>query len=214
MQSTFSGKLIMCGIFCSFYRDKLIELSKLNSYRGSHSFSFTRVGSEPIRRFGDFDISLASEEGYKICHVQAPTTESRDVTSIHPAEFDGRRLWHNGIVKDFDIKRLQKKHGVDDPWDTRLILRELIADNWLDNLSEINGSFACIFQEDDMFFVFRNEISPLFYDSDLNISSVRFEGAIPLPANQVFVLDFEEKALIDMEFKFKTKENPYYFGDE
>lgn len=204
----------MCGIFASFDRDKIIKLSKLNSYRGGHSFSFTRVGAVPIRDFGDFNVFLANEDGYKICHVQAPTTKSRDESSIHPAEFKGRRLWHNGIVKDFDIKRLQEKHGVDEPWDTHLILRELMSDNWIDNLGEINGSFACIFQEDDMIFVFRNEISPLFYDSDLNISSVRFDGSIPLPANRVFVLDLEEKALMDMGFEFKTKENPYYMPED
>lgn len=204
----------MCGIFCSFDRDKLIELSQLNSYRGGHSYSFTCFGDEPIRGLGDFNVFLANREGYKICHVQAPTTEARGQANIHPAAFKGRKLWHNGIVKDFDIKRLQEKYGVDDPWDTMLILYELMSDNWLGNLSEINGSFACIFQEEDMLFVFRNEISPLFYDSDLNISSVRFEGSFSLAPNRVFMLDLEKRALVDMDFKFSTKENPYYFGDE
>jgi asparagine synthetase B (glutamine-hydrolysing) len=204
----------MCGIFCSFERDKLIELSKLNSYRGSHSFSFTRFGDEPIRRFGKFDVSLADQVGYKICHVQAPTTEVRDASSIHPAELYGRRLWHNGIVKDFDVKRLQKKHNTEEAWDTKLILLELLEDDWLKNLSEINGSFACVFQEGDMLYVFRNEISPLFYDYDLNISSVRFEGSFSLPPNKVFILDLENRELLETEFEFSTKENPYYFGDE
>lgn len=213
-QSVSNGEMIMCGIFCSFDSDKILELHKLNSYRGSHSYSFTRVGDNPIRGLGNFDVSLVNRDGYKICHVQAPTSWARDELNIHPAALMGCKLWHNGIVKDFDVKRLQEKHGVDDPWDTMLILRELMDDNWIENLSEINGSFACIFQKDDLIFVFRNEISPLFYDSELNISSVRFEGSSPLPPNRVFLLDLEGRALVDLGFKFSTKENPYYFGDE
>jgi hypothetical protein len=173
-----------------------------------------RVGDEPIRGFGSFNIYLSIREGYKICHVQAPTTEARDESNIHPAEINGRRLWHNGIVKDFDVKRLQEKHSTNEAWDTKLILLELLEDNWLENLSEINGSFACIFQENDVIYVFRNEISPLFYDSDLNISSVRFEGSNSLPPNRVFILDLKNRALVDPGFEFSTKENPYYFGDE
>jgi glutamine phosphoribosylpyrophosphate amidotransferase len=204
----------MCGIFCSFDSKKAKELLTLNSYRGSHSYSFTVVGDEPIRGLGEFDVSLLDKDGYKICHVQAPTTEARGYDSIHPAEFDGMRLWHNGIVKDFDVKRLQQKYGVDTSWDTMLILYELSSANWEENLSEINGSFACILQENGMVYAFRNEISPLFYDNEMNISSVIFNDSRPLPPNRMFVLDLGRRKIEDIGCSFKTKENPYYFGDE
>jgi hypothetical protein len=64
-----------------------------------------------------------------------------------------------------------------------------------------------------MLHVFRNEIAPLFYDYDLNISSVRFEGSESLPPNRVFILDSENRELLETEFEFSTKENPYYFDD-
>lgn len=204
----------MCGIFCSFDRNKVIELASLNSYRGNHSFSVTHFGEYPFRALGKFDESVVREDSYKICHIQAPTTSARGVSNIHPAELSGRFLWHNGILKNFEVKRLQQKYGTDEEWDTLLLLHEILEYNWLELLSEINGSFACIFQEFDNLYVFRNEISPLFIDKELNISSVKFEGATPLCPGRVFEINLKERKLLDTGFTFKTKENPYYFGDE
>jgi hypothetical protein len=54
----------MCAIVGSFDKDKLIELIKLNSYRGSHSFSVTMLDSIRIRvvekAFGEVDIDKIS----------------------------------------------------------------------------------------------------------------------------------------------------------
>lgn len=201
----------MCGIFCSFDKKKIDELRRLNSYRGSHSYSVFAVVNEFVfRAMGDMDMSMVPETGYKVCHVQAPTTDARSIDSVHPATKNGCMLWHNGIIKNFDVARLQKKQGTTIQWDTALLLEELDSDNWLSNLSEINGSFACVFYDGEEIYVFRNEISPLFYDDELNISSVKFEGSRSLPPNKVFMLDFKQKCLIDMDFNFTTKENPYY----
>ncbi|AND75000.1 hypothetical protein pf16_77 [Pseudomonas phage pf16] len=205
----------MCGIFSSSNKETLAKLASLNQYRGSHSFSvYDRVTGELTKRFGEFDPSVVVDGNYSICHVQAPTTAERGMDSVHPAiqPATGAMLWHNGIIKDFDVKRLQAKHGMETGWDTRLLLEELgqPKGQWLDNLSEINGSFACVLVSTytGSMFVFRNEISPLFYDKQMNFSSVKFEGSQSLPANKFFAVGKSGLATIG---EFKTLENPYVF---
>src|SRR5574343_406577 len=200
----------MCGIFCSFSKDKLIELAKLNSYRGEHSYSVYNTDTLELKKdFGSFDATKISS-GHSICHVQAPTTTEKTYDNIHPSEVDGTYMWHNGIIKEFSITELQKNLSTDEKWDTKL-LHESFLINY-ESLSTINGSFACVCIENGSIYVFRNEISPLFIDENLNISSVKFDGAVSLDPNVVFELDLKAKKLINTGLKFKTLENPYFFG--
>lgn len=197
-------------------RDKFIELGYKNAYRGSSSCSVSHifptgevdVARSANRTFDQLIISGATTV-YKMGHIQAPTTAAETMTSIHPAEQGSTLLWHNGIVKDFDVKRLQLHVDSTDAWDTLLILKAILQDDGWSVLSTINGSFACLMVEDDTVFVFRNEISPLFVDDELNMSSVKFAGSRALPANKVFMLDLANKELLEVG-EFTTKENPYY----
>lgn len=200
----------MCGIFCSFSKDKLLELAKLNASRGGHSFSIMTDLGGIHKNFGKFDISCAPEGNFFVCHVQAPTTEERGVESIHPAEYQTAKLWHNGIIKDFDVTRLQQKQNTQQKWDTMLLLHEILESK--QNLNEINGSFACILYHDGDFYAFRNEISPLFYDQELSISSLKFAASKSLPANEFFKLNLQTRTMDATGIKFATKENPYFFG--
>ena len=51
----------------------------------------------------------------------------------------------------------------------------------------------------------------LFFDKELNISSVEFEDAMETESGFVYELDIQSKEL-EKQNHFKTKENPYYFG--
>ena len=210
----------MCSITASFDTDKLVELAKMNEYRGTHSHSicYVRPGrmnviQELKRGLGPLPYhEINIPEGmYGIVHQQAPTTDSKDETSIHPAQIANRLLWHNGIVKDGEVKRLNEFHMTNYSWDTMLILRQLIDYGHPDN---IDGTFSCVYFDDERILVIRNEISPLFIDDDLNISSTKFAGSESLPANEMFELDlwmFPGYTKIGKDFG--TVENPYYFGD-
>lgn len=209
----------MCGIFASFKRDKFIELGYKNAYRGSASCSVSHAtpgGSVEVvksanRTFDQLDIS-SDDAIFKMGHIQAPTTIADLMASIHPAVEGAAMLWHNGIVKDFDVKRLQEQLGCDDAWDTKLVLKAILQEHGWDVLSTINGSFACLYVEGDTVFVFRNEISPLFVDDELNMSSVKFAGSRPLPPNKVFMLDLTNKEFLEVG-EFSTKENPYFMPE-
>lgn len=205
----------MCGIFASADKDMLLKLAALNQYRGSHSFSAYNLGTrELVREFGEFDASKLTFGEYFICHVQAPTTAERGLDAVHPAQSaGGALLWHNGIIKDFEVKRLQQAHNTDIAWDTRLVLFELMANNWTKRLSTINGSFACVLVEGSNMYVFRNEISPLFYDDDMNFSSVKFEGSRMLDPNIMYKVSTALKRMSAV-VKFTTFENPYFFNLE
>ena len=66
---------------------------------------------------------------------------------------------------------------------------------------------------DGELFVFRNEIAPLFYDTNLNFSSTKFEDSMALPADMVFKIDLKHRKITPIAF-FETMENPYYIPEE
>lgn len=224
----------MCAIVGSFDTNKLHELVKLNMHRGSYSYSFSLYDCYTGRLivmkqdFGEPDFSIINvpQRTYGVVHVQAPTTESTSMESIHPAtayplstftkdkhnvlkEFN-TCLWHNGILKESAIKKLQQSNG-EVKWDTMLMLCELIGSGW-SSFSKFDGSFSCLFYNNYSMFLFRNEISPMFIDDELNISSSRFQGSRETEANKVLKMEFDFKSAAPI-FTFKTIENPYYFGD-
>jgi len=110
----------MCSITASFDFNKLKELTELNAYRGSHShslfvfdkftgsiiFAHKNFGPIELDEMSDSDIKKLPEGSYFIAHQQAPTTESKNEDSVHPATLGNNYLWHNGIIKQKEIKRL------------------------------------------------------------------------------------------------------------
>lgn len=210
----------MCAIVGSFDSDTLKELIKLNSYRGQHSHSFSilnpvdRVFTVVKQEMGPVQENtiIIPPGWYGVVHVQAPTTDNKNLDSIHPATFVGDHLWHNGILKTDQIKKLHNKHKWLKDWDTLLLMHEIINEGW-DGLNDIDGSFSCLMHRGRELFLFRNEISPMFVDSKLNISSTRFEGSSPTEPNKVMLMRFDSK-LLDPVAEFRTVENPYYFGDD
>lgn len=208
----------MCGIFCSSSKEMLVKLASLNQYRGSHSYSVYNAKSQKlVKEFGEFNPEALGDDGeYHICHVQAPTTAARGLDSVHPAmnSNGGAMLWHNGIVKDHDIKRLQRELNMPDcEWDTQLLLKGLTSPDWSKFLSTVNGSFACILVEGNQIYAFRNKISPLYIDENFNISSVMFEGADPLPPETMWSIKLDTKELKPV-VTFQTYEQPFFFFDE
>ena len=210
----------MCAIVGSFNIDKLKELIELNSYRGQHSHSVTyfdpksNTASIAEQDLGPVNVSRIHipDGSYCIVHVQAPTTDNKTKDSIHPAIFTRSFLWHNGILKTNQIQKLHYKHSWLKDWDTLLLLHEINSLGW-EALNNIDGTFSCLMYKQSELFLFRNEISPMFVDSELNISSTRFEGSQATEPNTVLKMRFDSK-LLDPVAKFRTVENPYYFGDE
>lgn len=216
----------MCSIVGSFSKDKLLELCELNRYRGEHSHSLTIYSTHQRkirylkRSLGafKFDPEYFADDDYFIVHQQAPTGENTGEDAIHPAQYynvamdRGFFLWHNGILKPSTIKALQEEYKVKASWDSLLLLWRMIHSNPL-NLDDIDGSFSCLMAEglnyDSKLLLFRNEIAPMFYDNDFNISSTKFEGSISIRANVVYKFIPEKKQLIETEVTFKTKNNPY-----
>lgn len=219
----------MCAIVGSRSIEKLKELVELNSYRGSHSFSFSTFNmysgilSIQQKKLGTIDLTnkmLAPNE-YAIVHIQAPTTDARTADFIHPAVLNVNSqpeynpdlaLWHNGIIKAETVKNNVDKYS--SSWDTMQILRALVQANSFSVLNEFDGTFSCLMynRANLSLKLFRNEISPMFIDDNLSISSTKFPGSRETVANHVIKLNFKNNSVI-LEDEFKTVENPYYFGD-
>ena len=210
----------MCSIIGSFSKAKIAELVDLNIYRGQHSFSYSYYNPEDNtiqvnRGLGNiplYDINIP-KGSYCIAHMQAPTTENKDINSVHPAQIGSSYLWHNGIIKAKWINERRQQYEGDryNSWDTYLILRQYVEDGHLNN---IDGTFSCVYYSPmEGLQLFRNEISPLFIDADYNISSTKFDNSFSLPPNKVWNFIPGESTIEDKDSSFRTVENPYFFMD-
>jgi hypothetical protein len=220
----------MCAIFGSTDKEKFIELAEQNQYRGKSSFSISMFVTSRYENYDNHSLiqhklthkksGLFNAEAierytednpthwitYYLGHVQAPTTDSDD---IHPSEIVGDLLWHNGIIKDYQVTDWKRQYGMLD-WDTGLLHRHFVLGGELDN---IDGTFSWARYEygPGALTLFRNEISPLYYDDNLNISSVEFENSHETESGVQYLMDIRRSELEPMK-RFETKENPYYFG--
>ncbi len=217
----------MCGIIGSFSKNKIIELSKINSARGNKTYSLTVLSKEGYviscdKQIGEFnqevfekvkDINIV--EPYYILHIQSPTKVTKlDKETIHPAKQHSEYtetidyLWHNGMIIERNMNIIKEKYSYDSNWDTGLILKMVTED--IDTLEEIEGSFGCLLLKDNNFYIFRNNIVPMYYDDDLNISSTEFENSTKLHSNIVYDIDLKNKKLNYFK-QFKNEHNPYKF---
>lgn len=214
----------MCSIVIGTSTDDVRELVNLNKSRGSHSYSvfyIHKYSYAPLlqeKGLGELDADVIEiPEGYfAIIHQQAPTTQAKSIDSVHPSSFGGEHLWHNGILKAETCNQIRKALQVDDVWDTKLFHRVILDDERRFEINDIDGSFACVvYSEDEGIYIFRNEISP-FYTDGSSFSSTRFDGSKPLTPNLVYRLEFlnlSDGVELTPVDQFKTKTNPYYFGE-
>lgn len=207
----------MCAIFGSFDADKFYELEKLNSYRGSHSYSISYYDGHRLdvvtRGFGRMPNITLEKDMFYIGHVQAPTTDSKDMTSIHPANDRGDFLWHNGIIKDYQVKQWQKEWSKEWTWDTKWLLYLLNTGDTEKVLSEADGSFACLWfgKYNPSLFLFRNDNCPMFVNGT-DFSSTKFEDAESIDSGQFYQFD-KEKGWVSHYKRFETK-NTFYWSAE
>ena len=205
----------MCSIVGSFKKNKLFELYRQNVYRGehSHSISYYDIVNGQItveRGEGPLDFNKVIEKPlvYMLVHLQAPTTDETNTT--HPAQYEGRYLWHNGILKQSFVEKLKKDLDEVCSWDTFLMLKSITQNR--ENLNNLDGSLSCVLYDHEKLYLFRNEIAPMFYDSNLNISSTYFIGSSSTPPNQLHHMDFNFSSLFAVK-NFMTVMNPYYIPD-
>lgn len=217
----------MCSIFASKDFNEFKKLSDLNSYRGCHSFSIAGIKDNKLKIFkqnlGKIDFSdIPQDQDYYIGHQQAPTNSEVSNDTIHPSILDFEYmdeknksyLYHNGIIKSAQCKQwsdflLRKSETLN--WDTHLLHLHLIRSG---NLNNIDGSFACIQLIETLdsvyMYLWRNELSPLFVDGNINISSTKFEGSYAVTPDKLYQVDLKSNSL-NAKYKFKTINNPYYF---
>ena len=207
----------MCSVIGSFSKDKIIELCELNAYRGQHSHSISYYNPDvndfkEVNRFTgpvNYDAIKIPEGYYCIVHMQAPTTENKNSKTIHPAKIGSSLLWHNGIIKNKECARLRHEYQLSSTWDTYLLLHYVNVEQ---TPKGIDGTFSCLWYDGSRLHLFRNEISPMFIDTEFNISSTKFKNSIATEPNTMLLFDPKEKKTTPIAH-FDTVENPYYFGE-
>lgn len=210
----------MCSIVGSFSKDKFRELITLNQSRGSFSYSFLVLNPETqekvslTQEFGPFDFKVLDtvpDGMYYLGHTQAPTGGLiKDRSRIHPASNVDCFLFHNGIIKQKDVDRLQKELNTDEQWDSKLMLMDIKSKGLLESVNTIDGSFACILKDTYSLRVFRSAAGTLFVDSNLNISSTNFGSGFRIKHDTIFNMDLKSKKMLELA-TFKSKSNPYFY---
>jgi len=213
----------MCSIVGSFSKNKFKELIGINQHRGSFSYSFlvwnidTMQIDTLIQSFGEFPLNIvdsahSGDNIFYLGHTQAPTGGLvKDTNRIHPARVNKSFLFHNGIIKQKDITRLKDESlKTSENWDSLLMLMEIQSKGLNNTLNTIDGSFACIYNDNISVKLFRSAAGILFVDQDLNISSTKFNNSIRIDKDKVFNLNFKDKTL-DTDSDFKSKSAPYFY---
>jgi glutamine phosphoribosylpyrophosphate amidotransferase len=203
----------MCALFGSPNKELFLELSKLNSYRGNHSYSVSTYDFESVdvyvKALGEFEMPDI-EAPYYIGHTQAPTTEAKSTSSIHPSVVEHSYLWHNGIIKERQVKKWQGLLNTLEPWDTKLLHHQLYCGNVTDVLSKADGSFACVWFINDTLYLFRNANCPLFTDG-MSYSSTKFNGSYPIDCDIIYKLT--DQGVTKTDIRFETAQNFYWSLD-
>jgi glutamine phosphoribosylpyrophosphate amidotransferase len=200
----------MCALFGSSNKELFLELAKLNSYRGNHSYSVSTYDfcavDVRVKALGEF-VMPDIDALYYIGHTQAPTTEAKSTSSIHPSVVEHSYLWHNGIIKEHQVKKWQKSLNLLEPWDTKLLHQLLYSGNATEVLSEADGSFACVWFMEGSLYLFRNANCPLYTDG-MSYSSTEFTNSYPLDCDIIYKLT--DRGLIRTSMQFKTAQNFYW----
>lgn len=213
----------MCGIVGSLSKEKIKELAKLNSQRGNKTYSITVINNrnevvycnKTVGKFEDgvleSGIDFKVENPYYILHIQSPTkVTGNSLNTIHPAtdNKNDTHLWHNGMLLERNLNTIKEEYNYESDWDTGLLLEVVNSD--YNNLKKVEGSFACLHLKDKTFTMFRNRITPLYIDEELNISSVPFNGSQNIEFNNVFEINLKTKKYSKI-MDFDNAHNPYKF---
>lgn len=203
----------MCGLVGSRNLETLEKLYEDNkrSGRGSVAYSvsiyfFDDNSLQVIRRkLGEYErpltLNWSYPNEYYILHSLAPTTGQ---INIHPAESNNHSLWHNGIIKAQQVKKLQQQTAVDSTWDTQLLLANYLTYD-IDN---IDGSFACFLKTDhNGLHFFRNANAQLYYNEQGDVSTEPFEGSEPVKVGQAMKVEYDS---IIPSFQFSSYK-PHFF---
>jgi len=196
----------MCSIFGSYDVAEFNELANLNSHRGQHSFSTATYDGEVLdvieKSLGKFKSQELDTGNLYIGHVQSPTTNARSITSVHPSVIDDTLLWHNGIIKEKQLR----KWNYHSKWDTACLHKYISSG--LDKLGDVDGSFACVYYKEGKLYIWRNENCPMFVNGS-SFSSVKFKNAVRIEADIVYKLDGKNWVKTDKVF---TTINKFYWS--
>jgi hypothetical protein len=159
----------MCSITGSFILNKAFTIANESKFRGKETHSIYGITNNgkikkqyktnnheldeiSILRYHDG----AVEPLYNIIHQQSITINPKNnnlLEQIHPAEFNGSYLWHNGIIRPRYIDVMKKELLDVSNWDTKLLCK-MLNKKGFDCLSNIDGSFACIYIKNDIVYIY------------------------------------------------------------
>jgi len=210
----------MCGIYLSDNFHDFDVLALANAYRGGDTSSITffyEDGDIDVQKYDTgYDSSQMINSYLKpikciVGHTQAATTKD---SVAHPVIVNEKLLWHNGVIKSDCIRMMQEKTGLTTSFDTELMLN-MIDQYGLESLNDIDGGFSCFYYNGTSLHIFRNTQSPLFFGNDrelgFGISSTKTKMTnINIKPDVASILD--EVGDLKSVFKFKTKNNPFFFG--
>jgi len=193
----------MCSIYITDNKSDFFNLRDSCDSRGNFSYSVMYEKENSFHVEKSFNkINDLKESGIYIGHSQAPTNGMiKDINRIHPCDKNNSYLYHNGILKKSFIEKYS-----DEKWDTK-VLFDLLEKYNFSILSDIDGSFACIYIKENNIYIFRNKLCNLYYNGK-NICSIKYDESYNIIPDGI-VYNFKDFKLKETGFIFSTKNNPY-----
>lgn len=196
----------MTYIIGGAYKNKILELLKLREHRSTISHSVAYYDFEEESMFGvnrgrnEIAPSMIDDDTsfYYVCYLDSSIYKG----NIQPAsKFIGQwqsdysefHLWMKGSLDPDTIHRIQVEEDTEETWDLSLLLKHVIRYGVPAN---IKGRFSCVFCDGQDIYLFRNEFEPMFYDKDLTICTIPFQGSESTPPNKILRMDFKKSQLV------------------
>lgn len=117
--------------------------------------------------------------------------------SVLPSNKDKSELDY--IKKSYEIDYKQLPNDGDNHWSLKLynIINSL---DWLNQLESADLDIAFLLKDCDNYYLYRKRKGMIWVDSNLNISTKPFNDATLIKSNVVYLVDFKNNELVDLEW--------------
>ena len=136
--------------------------------------------------------NLIAQDGLILWCSVLPSSKNKDELDYHK--------------KMYCIDYKSKPNDLNELWSKKLF--DIIThEDWLNKLETCDLNVAFLLKDSDNYYLYRKRNGEIWVDENLNISTKQFNNAELIKANVVYLVDFENNELIDLEWTPYSKLN-------
>ena len=110
------------------------------------------------------------------------------------------------IKKSYTIDYKDKPNDLNELWSEKLF-NIINHEDWLNKLEICDLNITFLLKDSDNYYLYRKREGEIWVDKNMNISTKPFNDAELIKSNIVYLVDFENNELIDLEWTLYSKLN-------